>query len=224
MPVGPARVRPAQCPQHNPIPAFCGAASAGQHLKQVEAPGPKVHEQPPVQHLVPAPVEGFAGKQVIQAPHPSSQIFPRQMDTRLRPFAGEIEHGDVPRSVPLAVGQPEEALLQDGIAPVPQGQGEAQPLPVVGDAGDAVLAPAVGAGAGMVVGEKIPGVAVFAVVLPDRPSLPLRKLRPPFFPKNTFFTRFIKPDLFGGHGAPRSEWDSWLHVYNVQLPHRGKRS
>ena len=84
--------------------------------------------------------------------------------------------------VPLAVGEPEEPLLEDGILAVPQGQREAEALLVIGDAGDAVLAPAVGAGAGMIVGEEIPGIAVFAVVLAHRSPLPLAEVGPPLLP------------------------------------------
>jgi len=65
---------------------------------------------------------------------------------------------DVLAVVALAVGEPEEALLEDGILPVPQRQRKAQVLFVIGKAGDAVLAPAVGARARMIVGEEIPGV------------------------------------------------------------------
>ena len=61
--------------------------------------------------------------------------------------------------VAFAVGQPEEPLLEDRILAVPQGQREAEALLVVGDAGEAVFAPAVGARAGLVVGEVVPGVA-----------------------------------------------------------------
>ena len=60
--------------------------------------------------------------------------------------------------VALAVGQSEEPLLEDRILAVPQSHAEAEALLVVGDAGDAVFAPAVGAGAGMIVGEEVPGV------------------------------------------------------------------
>ena len=61
--------------------------------------------------------------------------------------------------VPLAVGQPEQAFLEDRILPVPQRQREAEPLAVVGNAGQAVFAPAVGARTGLVVGEVVPGIA-----------------------------------------------------------------
>ena len=52
---------------------------------------------------------------------------------------------DVLPVIALAVGQAEHAFLEDRVPPVPQGQGEAEPLPVIGDAGQAVLAPAIGA-------------------------------------------------------------------------------
>ena len=60
--------------------------------------------------------------------------------------------------VAFAVGEAEEPLLQDGVLLIPQGQCEAQVLLVIGNASDAVLAPAVGARAGLIVGEEIPGV------------------------------------------------------------------
>jgi len=46
--------------------------------------------------------------------------------------------------VRLAVGQAEQPFLEDGVLPVPQGQAETELLLVVGDARDAILAPAVG--------------------------------------------------------------------------------
>ncbi len=46
--------------------------------------------------------------------------------------------------VRLAVGEPEQALLQDGVAFVPQREGKAQPLLIVGDSPQPVLAPPVG--------------------------------------------------------------------------------
>src|SRR5687767_4690223 len=74
---------------------------------------------------------------------------------------------DVLAVVPFAVGEAEEALLEDRVVSVPERKCEAELLPVVGDAGEAVLAAAVGTRAGLVVGEVVPGVAGFAVVLAD---------------------------------------------------------
>ena len=91
---------------------------------------------------------------------------------------------DVLAVVPLAVGEAEHPLLQDGVTPVPEGEGETEALAVVGDPGDAVLAPPVGPGTGLVVREVVPGVAVLAVVLADRPPLPLAQVRAPLLPRN----------------------------------------
>ena len=62
--------------------------------------------------------------------------------------------------VALAVGEPEHALLEDRVGAVPQREREAHPLAVVADAGQPVLAPAVGARTGLVVREVVPRVAV----------------------------------------------------------------
>ncbi len=89
---------------------------------------------------------------------------------------------DVLAVVALAVGQPEQALLEDRVAPVPQGEREAKHLVVVADAGQPVLAPAVGARTRLVVGEVVPGVAVVAVVLAHRAPLALAEVRAPLLP------------------------------------------
>ena len=86
---------------------------------------------------------------------------------------------DVLAVVALGVRQAEQPLLEDRVAPVPQREREAQPLLVVADPGDAVLAPAVGARPGLVVGEVRPRVAVVAVVLADRAPLALAEVGPP---------------------------------------------
>ena len=58
--------------------------------------------------------------------------------------------------VALVARQPEDALLEDGIALVPQRQREADVLPAIGNAGQAVLVPAVDTRAGVVVRKKSP--------------------------------------------------------------------
>src|SRR4029078_940779 len=105
--------------------------------------------------------------------------------------------------VPLGVGQAEQPLLEDRVVPVPQGHGEAEPLLVVGDAGQAVLAPPVGPRPGLVVAEVVPGVAALAVVLADGPPLPLAQVRPPLPPGDLLLAGLIEADVFGAHGATR---------------------
>ena len=75
------------------------------------------------------------------------RILVQKLHVRVGRRAIEVEVVllDVLAVVPLAVGQSEEPLLEDRILPVPQGQREAEALFVIGDAGQAVFAPAVGA-------------------------------------------------------------------------------
>src|SRR5262249_20762287 len=96
-------------------------------------------------------------------------------------------------------GQAEQPLLEDRVAAVPQRQRQAQALLVVADAGDAVLAPAVGAAAGVVVGEVVPGVARCAVVLADRAPLTLAEVRAPAPPALPAEAVFIQTSLLVVH-------------------------
>src|SRR5262249_3497582 len=93
---------------------------------------------------------------------------------------------DVLAVVAFAVGQSKEAFLEDGILAVPQGEREAEPLLVIRDAGQAVLAPAIGPRAGLIVAEVIPGIATFAVVLAHRAPLPFAEVRSPLLPGSFF--------------------------------------
>src|SRR5690606_673450 len=101
---------------------------------------------------------------------------------------------DVLPVVAAPAGEPEHALLEDRVGAVPQRQREAERLPLVADAGHAVLVPPVGAGPGMVVREIVPGRAVLAVVLPHRAPGTLGQVRPPRPPR-------LLPRV--GRGQPR---------------------
>ena len=105
--------------------------------------------------------------------------------------------------VALAVGQAEEPLFEDGVLPVPEGQREAKPLLIVGDAGQAVLPPAVGARAGLIVGEVVPGVAALAVVLAHGAPLTFAEVGPPRFPGYGSLSSLFKAQLFCRHGCGR---------------------
>ncbi len=85
--------------------------------------------------------------------------------------------------VGLAVGQPEHALFENRIGAIPQCQGKAEDLFVIANAGDAVFAPLIGAGASLVMREVVPGVTILTVVLTDRTALPLGQVRSPFSPR-----------------------------------------
>src|SRR4029450_8966661 len=101
--------------------------------------------------------------------------------------------------VAFAVGQPEEPLFENRILAVPEGQAEAEVLLVIGNPGDAVFAPAVGARAGMVVREEVPGVAVLAVVLAPVSPLPFPEVRSPFLPGRFHLARLFQSVVFGCH-------------------------
>ena len=68
---------------------------------------------------------------------------------RRRTVEVEVVLLDILAVIALAVGQAEQALLEDRVAAVPQREGKAQTLLLVADAGDAVLAPVIGARAGL---------------------------------------------------------------------------
>src|SRR5204862_4415436 len=105
------------------------------------------------------------------------------------------------------------------VGAVPQRDGEAQVLPIVADARDAVLAPAVGARTRVVVRQVFPRRAVGAVVLAYGAPLPLAHVRAPAPPRRLPGARFGEPRLFGGHfdfsrghrGARRGSIDQWRY-------------
>src|SRR5262249_16097506 len=68
---------------------------------------------------------------------------------------------------------------QDRVALVPEREREAEALMVVRDAEDAVLAPAMHAGARVIVGERLPRLAVRGVVLAHRAPLSVGQVSPP---------------------------------------------
>ncbi len=86
--------------------------------------------------------------------------------------------------VALAVGQPEQPLLEDRVLAVPQRDPEVDEAVPVADPAEPVLTPAVGPGVGLIERERRPGVAVGRVVLPDRAPLPAGEVRAPEPPRD----------------------------------------
>src|SRR5262249_17373220 len=84
--------------------------------------------------------------------------------------------------VALVAGQAEDALLQDRVAAVPERERETEPLLDVREPGEAVLAPAVRARAGVVVRQVLPGRPALAVVLADGTPLALAQVGAPVVP------------------------------------------
>ncbi len=84
--------------------------------------------------------------------------------------------------IALFAREAKETFFEEWITAIPQGDGEADLLVAVADSGQAVFIPAVGSGAGVVVREIIPGVAVGAVVLADRAPGAFAEVGSPAFP------------------------------------------
>src|SRR5262245_55408838 len=119
---------------------------------------------------------------------------------RRRAVEVEVVLLDVLAVVALAVRESEETLLENRVLAVPQGQSKAEPLLVVGEPRQAVLAPAIRARPRLVMGEIVPGVAVLAVVLAHRAPLPLAEIGTPFPPLDPLLARLLEPPVLCRHG------------------------
>src|SRR2546425_2097503 len=102
--------------------------------------------------LLDEPGIGILGMRVLVEP----------LEVRVRGGGVEIEVVllDVLAVIALGTRETEVALLQDAVAPIPQGEPEAKALMIVGDAEDAILTPAIRARARVVMREVVPGRAV----------------------------------------------------------------
>src|SRR6516162_1926852 len=106
---------------------------------------------------------------------------------------------DVLAVAALPVGQAKQPLLEDRIAAVPQGDRQAQQLPVIGKAGNAVLAPTIGAATRLVMREIIPCGSAGTVILAHRPPLSLAEIRAPATPVFYVFAAFLDSVLFSAN-------------------------
>src|SRR5262249_54222036 len=100
----------------------------------------------------------------------------------------------------LPVAEAEHALLQDRILAVPERQAQAEPLLVVAEPADGILAPAIGAAGGMLKREIAPGISAGAVVLAHRAPLSLAHIGAPFAPGHTASIRLFQTFLFSVRG------------------------
>jgi hypothetical protein len=118
---------------------------------------------------------------------------------RRRVVEVEVVLLDVLAVVAFVRREAEEALLEDGIALVPEREAEADALVAIRDAGQAILVPAVRALPRMVVREVLPGVAVRAVVLADGAPGALAQIGAPPLPMRAAIAIIVKTTLLGGH-------------------------
>ena len=155
-----------------------------------------------VLEFVPAPAAAGLDQVIVRKGR--LRIFVEILHVRVGRRAIEVEVIllDILPMIAFAVGQPKQAFLEDRILAIPQGQREAEPLLVVGNTGQTILAPTIGARARLIVAEIIPGITTFAIVLTHRAPLALTQVRAPFFPRNLLLLRFFESDVFCRHRAP----------------------
>ena len=135
-----------------------------------------------VLHLQPAAL-GVGGDEVAVRELPQRvPVTALQVGGGRRGVEEEVVLLDVLAVVALGVGQTEHPLLEDRVDAVPHGERQAEALVIVGDAGDAVLAPLVGARPRLIVAEVAPRVTVGAVVLAHGAPLPLAEVWAPRLP------------------------------------------
>src|SRR5262245_22275399 len=96
---------------------------------------------------------------------------------------------DILAVVAFRVGQSEKPFLENRVLAIPQRQRKAQALVVVGKTRQTVLAPAIRAGARLIVAEVVPGIAVFAVVFAHGSPLALAQVGAPLPPQDPALTR-----------------------------------
>jgi hypothetical protein len=128
----------------------------------------------------------------ILVEHPHEAVGRRRVEI-------EVVLLDVLAVVALVAGQAEEALLQNRVAAVPQRQRETQLLVAIADAGNAVLVPAIGARARVLVRQVFPRRAGGAVVLTDRAPRPVADVRAPSLPVHLSQARLFEPPFFRRH-------------------------
>src|SRR6476469_384038 len=100
--------------------------------------------------------------------------------------------------IPFAVRKTEQALFQDRVSSIPQSHRKTELLLVIGNTCQAVLAPPIRAGAGLIVIEVFPRIPIFAVVLSNSSPLSFAQIRAPFLPRNAAFSRIVQAFLLFG--------------------------
>jgi len=124
--------------------------------------------------------------------------------------------------IALRIGKAKETFFEDWITPVPESEGEAEPLMVIAEAGESIFAPTVRTAARLVVGKISPRIAIRAIVLAHGAPLAFAQVRPPFAPETIL--RFVvllllDPEKFrlsGKSGAVQGRM-RWFVVHGESL-------
>ena len=110
-----------------------------------------------------------------------------------------VELLDVLAVVALRTGETEEALLEDRVISIPEGETEAEPAEPVAQSHQTILTPPVGTTARLIKGEGGPDIAVRRVILAHCPPLTLREVGAPELPEALSACIFAKAYFLGGH-------------------------
>jgi hypothetical protein len=97
--------------------------------------------------------------------------------------------------IALAVGQTKQALFQNRVSTVPQGDRETQLLFVIGDTRQTIFSPAVGTRMALVMTKVVPRISILAVVFANRAPLPLAEVGSLLLPRSSLLAGFIQPML-----------------------------
>ena len=110
---------------------------------------------------------------------------------------------DVFPMVALSITQTKGTFLQDRILTIPQRDAKAEKATLITDTQKTILAPAIGAGAGMVMGEGAPGITTGGIVLPHSAPLTITEITAPAHPGHLLFITLGHTPMF------RAQSHSW---------------
>src|SRR5215831_2489827 len=119
---------------------------------------------------------------------------------RRRTVEEEVVFLDILTVIPLLIRQAKHALFEDRVLSIPQSHGQTEVLLVITKAPHTVFVPAIRPAAGMVVGERVPGVPVGAVVLTHGSPGALAEIGTPALPIGLARLMFYQATLFGVAG------------------------
>ena len=118
---------------------------------------------------------------------------------RRRAVEIEIAFLNIFAMIALRACQTKQPLLEYGIPAIPESQGKAHAPLVVADTRQAILVPAIGTGAGVLVGKIVPGFAGRAVVFAHGSPGALADVRSPALPVHLAEARLLQTFLFCAH-------------------------
>ena len=81
--------------------------------------------------------------------------------------------------IPLPVGQTKESLLENGVAPIPEGERQAKVLLIIRPARNPIFTPPISPAPGVIMRKISPSITARAIILTNRTPLAFRNIRAP---------------------------------------------